>query len=536
MWISKLDIQDFRAFQEKCTIKLSKNVTVIGGQNGVGKSTILAILTNVGELSADYKTLFNSRFRGEFKEVIMYDKTQDTPGKKATATFEDIKNSNIPKHLSFTGHRQKDKYGMRYRLIPIKSKNYNSESKITWPTLYLGLSRLMPLGEQVAGKISPLPEKYSKKIAQVHNDILSENLDLNNVKSSNLDVGIKKPKSTIKTSNYGYASNSNGQDNTGQIIEGILSFERLKEELGSNYDGGIFAIDELDATLHPAAQNKMFDWLLEESKKLNLQIVFTTHSLTLLEHISKLQSIHKNQNSILINYLSTSSDAPGYVKVKENPDVNYYRHNLQEIYTLKPYENHKIKCFSEDNVARWYIKRLISLSNEKFPYLKYIDFLDIGTSWKSLLSILKSDPQRYKNDLFLLDPDLSVTKEPLSKYLKDQIFKYQINDKNANLFILPGTKTKLIEGIMRDYFSSCSSSNDFFNDPIIEDMGITYDKAQEIIRDHQSDKDKTWFYEMGESLLDIIIKFWYADNQDILDERLSLINDACARIYSNLND
>ena len=41
---------------------------------------------------------------------------------------------------------------------------------------------------------------------------------------------------------------------------------------------------------------------------------------------------------------------------------------------------------------------------------------------------------------------------------------------------------------------------------------------------------------MGKSLLDIIIKFWYADNEDILDERLSLINDACARIYSNLND
>jgi len=46
-------------------------------------------------------------------------------------------------------------------------------------------------------------------------------------------------------------------------------------------------IDELDATLHPIAQNKLVDYLYEHAKKLKIQIVFTTHSLSMLEYISQ---------------------------------------------------------------------------------------------------------------------------------------------------------------------------------------------------------------------------------------------------------
>ena len=47
MYIKKLVVQDFRAFQKKFTIHFSKNITAISGQNGIGKSTILAILANM---------------------------------------------------------------------------------------------------------------------------------------------------------------------------------------------------------------------------------------------------------------------------------------------------------------------------------------------------------------------------------------------------------------------------------------------------------------------------------------------------------
>ena len=46
-----------------------------------------------------------------------------------------------------------------------------------------------------------------------------------------------------------------------------------------------FLIDELDATMHPAAQIRLLNVLYEEAKLLNLQIVFTTHSLSLNKRI-----------------------------------------------------------------------------------------------------------------------------------------------------------------------------------------------------------------------------------------------------------
>lgn len=73
MWINKLTLHDYRAFKEECTIELGKNITVIAGMNGIGKSTILAVLTNVGELTG-LKTINGSIFRGDFADIIMYDK------------------------------------------------------------------------------------------------------------------------------------------------------------------------------------------------------------------------------------------------------------------------------------------------------------------------------------------------------------------------------------------------------------------------------------------------------------------------------
>lgn len=43
MWINKITVHDYRAFQKEFNMKLSKNVTVIAGLNGVGKSTLLAM-------------------------------------------------------------------------------------------------------------------------------------------------------------------------------------------------------------------------------------------------------------------------------------------------------------------------------------------------------------------------------------------------------------------------------------------------------------------------------------------------------------
>ena len=84
-----------------------------------------------------------------------------------------------------------------------------------------------------------------------------------------------------------------------------MSFRRLKNDFPNDYKGGIFVIDEIDATMYPASQNKLIEVLRKYSSKLSVQIIFTTHSLSLLETVCNLQKelsakeITKNQVKVL---------------------------------------------------------------------------------------------------------------------------------------------------------------------------------------------------------------------------------------------
>jgi predicted ATPase len=79
MRIESLSINKFRAFQNPVSLALGKNITCISGVNGVGKSTILAILSNIGEIRG-FHTLTGQPFRGEFANVVLFDSDHDTQG------------------------------------------------------------------------------------------------------------------------------------------------------------------------------------------------------------------------------------------------------------------------------------------------------------------------------------------------------------------------------------------------------------------------------------------------------------------------
>lgn len=572
MWIDKLHIENYRAFQKPFDINLSKNLTVIAGMNGVGKSTILAILTNVGELPTKYKTISGSQFRGEFSDVIMYDKEHDVPGDKVKIHFTNLPDDpqayNVIETLQFratkqTGQHKKYIYHKlkgdngyertlktttypRYRLIPKKTKEHNNEKKILWPSLYLGLSRLAPLGEYDTATKKEIPEKISKEIIDAHAEILAESFSDENTELANLDIGVKHQKSEIKTKNYSFESNSSGQDNTGQIIESVLSFEILKDKLGDKYIGGILAVDEIDATLHPAAQNRLIDWLLRKSEELDLQIVFTTHSLTLLEHISQKQK--NNAENIIIDYLSSSSSEIGTVRVKENPVKNYYRYNLQESYAKVPSELPTIKIMSEDETARWFLDKLVNILGKGKTIPNY-EKIDTTMSWTTLVNLLNADPENYKDYIFILDPDTNIENEnsEFRKYLENNYVSFKVNNVNSNLLILPGSYA--IEKELWMYVNNLDDENPIFSDPILENAGVIntdiirkmneFDQKElfpnspsgkiQIGPDSDSEHYKLWFRYIA-LYRNIFVKYWIKDNLDQAKKFIGLFEKICKRI------
>lgn len=179
MYIKTLELANFRAFSEPgktYRFDLGRHITCISGHNGIGKSTILAVLSNCGELKASVgRHLNNDIFRGEYSQLIKGEREFDKTGYIAKFTFEpsnseenmdDVPPSGLRFRATFQEYTIKnEKYIQlseaenkfekifekktvpRYRLIPMKSEEKHDERKLSWPTYYLGLSRLFPVGE-----------------------------------------------------------------------------------------------------------------------------------------------------------------------------------------------------------------------------------------------------------------------------------------------------------------------------------------------------------------------------------------------------
>ena len=63
-------------------------------------------------------------------------------------------------------------------------------------------------------------------------------------------------------------------------------------------EGMKLAIDEMDATMYPASQVELLKILRKYASKLNLQILFTTHSMSLLKVMDDLvQEVSKQEET-----------------------------------------------------------------------------------------------------------------------------------------------------------------------------------------------------------------------------------------------
>ncbi|WP_297609794.1 AAA family ATPase [uncultured Sutterella sp.] len=173
-----MDIKNFRIFQDQ-TIVFGEYITIFSGRNSTGKSTLLGMIANSGELKkADGVTYLKRPFRAEFGEIFKGSQQFDKQGSdRFTVVLNNAEGEEIDKRTfrtawQATERARKAKKGIivssngnvtqssslknieqlkaekRFRVIPEKkSKEKKSEAKFKYPILYLGLSRLFPIGE-----------------------------------------------------------------------------------------------------------------------------------------------------------------------------------------------------------------------------------------------------------------------------------------------------------------------------------------------------------------------------------------------------
>lgn len=511
-----IKINNFRVLKN-INIDLGRYITVLAGWNATGKSTLLALLANSTELKVgEGRTYSEKQFRAEFSEII-----------KGSLEYDHSEQDKLEIEIDIDGQVRKKTFrtawqdnNTRFRVIPKETDESGkrlNEAKFTLPVLYLGLSRLYPVGELSDDVLLSHEQSFSDEdkewFIEKYNFILSKHENIQSV--TNIDVKTaQKEKMGINTDAYDWRTNSAGQDNVSQILKAILSFKKLKREQGTKFKGGLLIIDELEASLHPKAQEKMFDEiLLKSARKIGIQIVFTTHSLTLIKKVCE----RRNDETIISHYFTFENHE---LQIKRNADYDFIEKDL----LVLPIETEdkvqqKVTVYSEDEEARWFIKKLLYGHNYR------LDFRNIQISCSSLVDLMNCEPC-FKNYIVVFDGDF--TQDTRIKLNKNN---YLVLPTNANQKESP---EKVIHDFLfsedsKEYFEKGKEQYKHLKREYFEEHDVSQDNNKK-----ERVRYKEWFNQ-HRSLFDKtqLFYYWKEKNAKKAEEFRNNFLEKLERIYKN---
>lgn len=439
MKITKVNIAKFRGFLNQA-VELGEHLTAIAGQNGTQKSTLLGIITQSFTLKKENpmsaeKPLCGGSYRSAFAEKFRLSPVFDTAGSHEwTLSFdkglEDFTIESIARSGSDTIRFWK------------KGARQAGDGYIDYPTIYLSLKRLVPLAEDagVSTKDDILTEEEKIQFKALHNKILISQIP---IQSATGIISKNKNSLGVSTNLYDWNQNSMGQDNIGKIILALFSFQRLKQKYPNHYKGGILAIDELDATMYPASQIELLRVLRKYASDLKLQILFTTHSLSLLDAVDyfmkETSKRVETSRHIKMVYLKRVDNQ---IHIKTDIDMEAIRLNLTVSMQKNSSKRKKITVYSEDKEDIVFAKAILKSKSSQ------LNFVDVPMSCSQLIDLVTKKVPAFSRPFSIIVLDGDVRNDRGNKK------KLESAD---NVLILPGMLSP--ERLVAKYLYELSDEN-----------------------------------------------------------------------------
>jgi hypothetical protein len=441
------------------------------------------------------KPLCGGNFKSGFAEKFKLSETHDKP--KSHEWTLKLNGQDIEEYTVESIRRSDSEIPRFWK----KGDRTRGSGYIQLPVIYLSLSRLLPIGEDdsiMANNDVELTTEEFKFYKNWHDKILI-------VADSSItcvDYLSSKQKTTIgvNTRHYDWKMNSAGQDNIGKILLAILSFKRLKDQYKDDYRGGILAIDELDVTLYPGSQIKLIDALNTFAKNYGIQIIFTTHSLSILEHACALQSNIHRSDQVAVIYLEKRDNK---VKIIEN--INFHTIELKlNAVAGKRTMSDKLLTYMEDAEARIFLKGILKRKASK------LKIFNMSLSCSKFINLVEEKVPTFifPDSLIILDGDVKGDSGSMRKIKKLK-----------NILLLPGKKSP--ECLLADFLYELSDEDEFW-----EECGFAYSKQvcfrdqkySDIQADHHV--SKKWFNTQKEFWgygCSKVINAWIKKNQEDVD-------------------
>ena len=537
--IKKIHFNQYRKLKD-LDIEFTKNINIISGTNGTCKTSILHLCSNAFQApKKDYiandKVIttintINMLTNPKIETLTKGDKKYNNPapnfdGPLFNITYFDDVNLDFRRHNT-DSELSKHK---RYRII-LKYPKGKKMSLKTLATIYLGLPRLYPFGEiddkektnnsiKIRNITNQLPDEYQAELYKLYKELTGISV----AQGKNIKIEKIKSRTDFNTDVEGIDSNtiSAGEDNIMIILTALVSLKYYYDNI-SNKDDEVISmllIDELDATLHPEMQIKIFNKILDYSDKYKIQVIFTSHSFTLIEHAKK-----NKQNLIYIQNKRTT------VKLMENPDIYKIKMDLYNETAINLFKNSKIPVFTEDDEARFVLD--ILFNQYKINLNNLFHLINANMSHTCITQLFK-DEYIYKNTVGLiaiLDGDcrekmLQINNKDLDNNIDDEIHDLSTYYFNHNIMWLPGNKSPEI--LFFEYALNIynNENSKFHNFDDVQNLGYTYNYFDNNIKplleeclqiekaSEKRKKTKKLFKDFSE-FFKLIITYWMQDENN----------------------
>lgn len=480
-----VDVENFRSFHD-VKFTTGRKITAISGQNGVGKSNLVSLIASGSGLNR--KANFGSNFQPEFYSFFNIDPTEDYPHYSLFLKYEEPgKQGSVVKKLTFKDETA-TKRGIRiiprtsaygsdisYKEAQQKAKDtfdVGGAARIPIPTIYLSISRLYPLGERVdtvtVTQIKKTNKLYQSEADKKFHDWYNYVIPGSIKNGATLSMVEKEASSRaslhMDMERTPTLSQSVGQDNIGNIVSALVDIYILSKQ--PDYNGAIICVDEIEVSLHPDTQLRLLSLFNKLSGELDIQFIVSTHSLTILKEMLKMQS--KNQGDYTVVYLKNPS-AP---MVTQHHSYELLKADLLGQTT---FDRPKPKAYFEDEVGQHIFELLVksldqqceticdgnelrgqSTPVEAIPLKRRIENLSslrnansnineivMKLGCEELIKIAERDSNYFNRVIFLVDGDArykdSSQKPKVRDYLTVPFNRNGINERkhNPNICFLP---------------------------------------------------------------------------------------------------
>ena len=457
--IKKLTFKHYRKLKE-IELIFSPGINIISGTNGTCKTSILHIVSNSFKEPVKVESMkairaLNNSINPKIETLTKGDKKYVDPayGTKGVLYKAEYFDGSI---LEFRRKNDEDleKIKNRFRIIPKYSKE-KREHLPNIPVIYMGLSRLVVSAEidetDFIKKKDILPLEYQKEIAQLYKGLTGQNINVDTYKIMQYEN--MKTRAEFITSEQGIDSNtiSDGQDNLHMLLTALICLRYYYEQENKE---SILLIDEVDATLHPDLQMKLLKLLKKYSDEYHIQIIFTTHSLDLLE-----EGIKKEYYNII--YVDDDIEK---VKVlnDERLDIYNIKSRLYEKSMEDLMRDKYIPVYTEDNEARIFLEMILKYYAENIDeFAKIYNYFYLADSYigcSNMEKLFKDKVcgRQFKNCIGVLDGDVALKENSIA----------------SNLIKLPGKVS--IEELAFEFSKKLyeNSSSDFWDMESVFNTGI----------------------------------------------------------------